>query len=83
MKSILLVGLGKFGKHIALQLHQLGHQVMGVDHNEDRINDTIDIMTNAQIGDSTNEEFLCSLGVGNYDVCIVTSNMEWASSSSM
>ena len=43
MKSILLVGLGKFGKHIALQLHQLGHQVMGVDHNEDRINDTIDL----------------------------------------
>ena len=72
MKSILLVGLGKFGKHIALQLHQLGHQVMGVDHNEDRINDTIDIMTNAQIGDSTNEEFLRSLGVDNYDVCIVT-----------
>ena len=80
MKSILLVGLGKFGKHIALQLHQLGHQVMGVDHNEDRINDTIDIMTNAQIGDSTNEEFLCSLGVGNYDVCIVTIGNDFQSS---
>ena len=80
MKSILLVGLGKFGKHIALQLHQSGHQVMGVDHNEDRINDTIDIMTNAQIGDSTNEEFLCSLGVGNYDVCIVTIGNDFQSS---
>ena len=76
MKSILLVGLGKFGKHIALQLHQ----VMGVDHNEDRINDTIDIMTNAQIGDSTNEEFLGSLGVGNYDVCIVTIGNDFQSS---
>ena len=80
MKSILLVGLGKFGKHIALQLHQLGHQVMGVDHNEDRINDTIDIMTNAQIGDSTNEEFLRSLGVDNYDVCIVTIGNDFQSS---
>ena len=80
MKSILLVGLGKFGKHIALQLHQLGHQVMGVDHNEDRINDTIDIMTNAQIGDSTNEEFLRSLGVDNYDVCIVTIGSDFQSS---
>lgn len=71
MKSILLIGLGKFGKHIALQLHQLGHHFMGVDHNEDRINDAIDIMTNAQIGDSTNEDFLRSLGIDNYDVCIV------------
>ena len=80
MKSILLVGLGKFGKHIALQLHQLGHHVMGVDHNEDRINDTIDIMTNAQIGDSTNEEFLRSLGVDNYDVSIVTIGNDFQSS---
>ena len=36
MKSILLIGLGRFGKHVALQLNQLGHQVMAVDHNEDR-----------------------------------------------
>ena len=80
MKSILLIGLGKFGKHIALQLHQLGHHVMGVDHNEDRINDAIDIMTNAQIGDSTNEEFLRSLGIDNYDVCIVTIGNDFQSS---
>ena len=80
MKSILLVGLGKFGKHLALQLHQLGHQVMGVDHNEERINDIIDIMTNAQIGDSTNEDFLRSLGVDNYDVCIVTIGDDFQSS---
>ena len=71
MKSVLLIGLGNFGKHIALQLNQLGHQVMGVDHNEDRINDAMDIVTNAQIGDSTNEEFLSTLGIDNYDVCIV------------
>lgn len=71
MKSILLIGLGNFGKHIALQLNQLGHQVMGVDHNEDRVNDAMDIVTNAQIGDSTNEEFLRTLGIDNYDVCIV------------
>ena len=71
MKSVLLIGLGNFGKHIALQLNQLGHQVMGVDHNEDRVNDAMDIVTNAQIGDSTNEEFLSTLGIDNYDVCIV------------
>ena len=71
MKSVLLIGLGNFGKHIALQLNQLGHQVMGVDHNEDRVNDAMGIVTNAQIGDSTNEEFLRTLGIDNYDVCIV------------
>ncbi len=65
MKSVLLIGLGNFGKHIALQLNQLGHQVMGVDHNEDRVNDAMDIVTNAQIGDSTNEEFLRTLGIDN------------------
>ncbi len=71
MKSVLLIGLGNFGKHIALQLNQLGHQVMGIDYNEDRVNDVIDIVTNAQIGDSTNEKFLRTLGIDNYDVCIV------------
>lgn len=71
-KSILLIGLGRFGKHIATNLVELGHQVMAVDHKEERINDIADIVTNAQIGDSTNEEFLSSLGVGNFDACIVT-----------
>ena len=72
MKSILLIGLGRFGRHIALQLNKLGHEVMGVDKNEDRVNSVMDIVTNAQIGDSTNSEFLRTLGVDNYDVCIVT-----------
>jgi hypothetical protein len=72
MKNILLIGLGRFGKHIAMQLNVLGHQVMAVDLNEDRVNEALPYVTNAQIGDSTNEDFLASLGVGNYDVCIVT-----------
>lgn len=80
MKSILLIGLGRFGKHIALQLNRLGHQVMAVDHNEDRVNDTMDIVTNAQIGDSTNEDFLQSLGIDNYDVCIVAIGNNFQSS---
>ena len=80
MKSILLIGLGRFGKHIALQLYQLGHQVMGVDLNEERVNDAMDIITNAQIGNSTNEEFLRSLGIDNYDVCIVAIGNDFQSS---
>ena len=72
MKNILLIGLGRFGRHIALQLNKLGHEVMAVDSNEERVNEILPIVTNAQIGDSTNTEFLRSLGIGNFDVCIVT-----------
>ena len=72
MKNILLIGVGRFGRHIAVQLSQLGHQVMAVDTNEERINDVLPYVTNAQIGDSTSAEFLRSLGIGNFDVCIVT-----------
>ena len=72
MKNILLIGVGRFGRHIAMHLNQLGHQVMAVDTDENRINDVMNIVTNAQIGDSTNAEFLKSLGVGNFDVCMVT-----------
>lgn len=72
MKNVLLIGAGHFGRHIAMQLSQLGHQVMAVDTNEERINDVLPFVTNAQIGDSTNAEFLRSLGIGNFDVCFVT-----------
>ena len=72
MKNILLIGAGRFGRHIAMQLSQLGHQVMAVDTNEERISDALPFVTNAQIGDSTNAEFLRSLGIGNFDVCFVT-----------
>ena len=72
MKSILLIGLGRFGRHIAQELNELGHQVMAIDCNEDRVNAVLSYVTNAQIGDSTNTEFLRSLGIGNFDVCIVT-----------
>lgn len=80
MKSVLLIGVGRFGKHIALQLNQLGHQVMAVDNEEDRVNDIFPFVTNAQIGDSTNIEFLKSLGVRNFDVCIVTIGSDFQSS---
>ena len=71
MKSILLIGLGRFGRHIAMKLNELNHQVLAVDNDEDRVNAVLPFVTNAQIGDSTSEEFLSSLGVRNFDVCIV------------
>lgn len=80
MKSILLIGIGRFGKHIAMDLHKLNHQVMVVDDNEERINELLPYVTNAQIGDSTNRDFLESLGVNNFDVCFVAIGKDFQSS---
>ena len=80
MKSILLIGRGRFGKHVAIKLNKLGHQVMAVDSSEERVSDVLPFVTNAIIGDSTNEAFLSSLGVGNFDVCIVTIGSDFQSS---
>ena len=80
MKAILLIGLGRFGKHIAMHLNQLGHQVMAVDHVEERVDAVLPFVTNAQIGDSTNADFLKSLGIRNYDVCIVAIGNDFQSS---
>ena len=71
MKSVLLIGLGRFGKHIAIKLNDLNHQVLAVDNNEERVNEALPFITNGQIGDSTNREFLSSLGIRNFDTCIV------------
>ncbi len=80
MKSILVVGLGRFGTHLAAQLNRRGHQVMGIDKNEDRVNETMRYLTDAQIGDSTNEDLLAALEVSSFDVCFVTIGKNFQSS---
>lgn len=72
MKSVLIIGLGKFGRTIALKLSELNHEVMAVDKDEKCVNAVMPFVTNGIIGDSTNEEFLKSLGVRNFDLCYVT-----------
>ena len=57
MKSILLIGLGRFGRHIAIKLDELHHQVMAVDKEDTRVDAVLPFVTNAQIGDATNEDF--------------------------
>ena len=71
MKTILLIGLGRFGRHVAIHLNRLGHQIMAVDTQGERIEAVLPYVTNALIGDSTNASFLESLGIRNFDVCIV------------
>ena len=80
MKTILLIGLGRFGRHIAMKLNELNHQVMAVDKDESRVHAVLPFVTNAQIGDSTSEEFLSALGVRNFDVCIVAIGDDFQSS---
>lgn len=71
MKSILLIGLGRFGRHIARKLNELNHQVLAIDIKEERIEAVLPYVTSAQIGDGTKKEFISTLGVRNFDVCIV------------
>ena len=66
MKSVLLIGVNRFGSLLAKQFHDLGHQVMAVDRDEERINRIL--------------AFLRSLGISNYDVCIVTIGSDFQSS---
>ena len=80
MKSVLLVGLGRFGRHIAIKLHELHHQVMAIDQKEERVEAVLPYVTNAQIGDSKNHNFMASLGVRNFDVCIVAIGDDFQSS---
>ena len=80
MKSILLIGLGRFGTKVAQELNELHHEVMAIDKDESRVNDVLPFVTDAQIGDSTNENFLRSLGVDNYDVCFVAIGEDFQSS---
>ncbi|SEA61567.1 trk system potassium uptake protein TrkA [Oribacterium sp. KHPX15] len=80
MKSVLVIGLGRFGRHICMDLTQLKHEVMAVDKNEDCVNAVLPFVTSGIIGDSTREEFLRSLGISNYDLCIVAIGDDFQSS---
>ncbi|MBR4158614.1 MAG: TrkA family potassium uptake protein [Lachnospiraceae bacterium] len=71
MKSVLLIGLGRFGRNTAIKLKELRHEVMAIDVKEERVADILPIVSNALIGDATNQTFLESLGVRDYDLCIV------------
>ncbi len=81
MISILLIGAGRFGCRMAQELSQMDDvQIMAVDKCEERVRAIEPYVTSAEIGDSTNGEFLKSLGVGNYDKCVVAIGDDFLSS---
>ncbi len=72
MKSVLLVGAGQFGVHLAKKLSELDNEIMVVDSNEERIDAILPYATSAQIGDASSVEFLEALDVEDFDLCFVT-----------
>ena len=80
MKSVLLIGLGRFGRHIAEKLNEMGHEVMAVDKDEERVNKVLPMVTDAQIGDAASKTFLETLGVPDFDVCFVAIGDDFQSS---
>ena len=71
-KSILIIGLGKFGRYLALKMQELGNQVMVVDKEEAESQKLATKIDDIFIGDCTNEEVLKSLGITDFDICFVT-----------
>lgn len=71
MKSILVIGLGRFGRHMAQKFIENGHEVMAVDNNEGRADDAVGEIRQILIGDATEERFMESLGVRNFDLAVI------------
>ena len=80
MKSILVIGIGRFGKHLCQNLVDNENDVMAVDINEDNLEELLPLVTSAKIGDCTKEEVLRSFGVGNFDICFVCIGTKFQSS---
>ena len=72
MKNVLLIGLGRFGRHMAQKLRDLNHQVLAIDKDERKVQDAMSYVTNAEIGDATDPALIDALGVREFDLCVVT-----------
>ncbi|PSL50981.1 trk system potassium uptake protein TrkA [Salsuginibacillus halophilus] len=70
-KQFVIIGLGRFGVSVCSELHELGHEVMAIDMNEDKLNEVTDVATHSAIADGTDEKSLRGLGVRNFDHVIV------------
>lgn len=80
MKSILIIGMGRFGRHLCMNLAKLGNQIMIVDAKEENLDGLLPHVVSAKIGDCTNEEVLRSLGISNFDICFICIGTNFQSS---
>lgn len=77
-QQFVVIGLGRFGSSLALELMEMGYEVLGIDHQEERVEDMSDHLTHAVVADATDEGIMRSLGVRNFDCGIIAigDNME-------
>lgn len=80
MKSILIIGMGRFGNHLCRKMVELKNQVMIIDTDEEKLKAMMPVVTSAKIGDCTDVEVLKSIGVGNFDICFVCIGTNFQSS---
>lgn len=80
MKSILIIGMGRFGRHLCMDLANLGNQIMIVDNKEENLEELLPYVISSKIGDCTNEAVLRSLGIANFDLCFVCIGTNFQSS---
>lgn len=80
MKSILVIGMGRFGRHLAKKMQALGNDVMIVDRDAELVNEVAAEFTDSHIGDCTNEAVIRSLGVKQMDICFVSIGEDFQSS---
>ena len=72
MKQFVVIGLGRFGVSVATELYKMGHEVLAIDSNVERIDEIADSVTHAVCADATDEAELSSLGLRNFDVAVVS-----------
>lgn len=70
-KQIIVIGAGRFGASFAREAEDIGHQVLVIDVNKERIDQLADDVTHAVIGDVRTEETLYSMGVSNFDLAVI------------
>lgn len=71
MKQFAVIGLGRFGRSVAMTLSKMGYDVLAIDINEEKVNDIMEYVTHAVQVDAMEEQALRSLGIRNFDVVIV------------
>ncbi|MDF2677229.1 MAG: TrkA-N domain protein [Bacillota bacterium] len=71
MKQIIVIGCGRFGTSVAKTLNKLGHDVMVVDCDFEKIKELSDSVTHAVQLDTMDEASLKTMGLRNFDVAVI------------
>lgn len=80
IKQYAVIGLGRFGVSVARKLYEAGNEVLGIDINEEKVEDAEPYVTHAVIADTTEEKALNSIGIRNFDCVIVAIGIDMQSS---